>query len=184
MFLHSGISQLSLNPSISIRVYKTVVILKALYGSELWSSMTPADFGKLEHSHRFCLKHMQGLPRRTPTNITLSAINVVPMETVIDKKTELFDNCVTFHAHIYMAKRVFNIRLTHFQHLDNQSLGFIPDINRILTKQNDYFGLLLAISPCLSPLTRDMLMWVFPSLVIGLDRFIRHVSLFIKVWLI
>jgi len=33
-----------------------------------------------------------------------------------------------------MAKRVFNIRLTHFQHLDNQSLGFIPDINIILTK--------------------------------------------------
>jgi len=35
---------------------------------------------------------------------------------------------------IYMAKRVFNVRLTHFQHLDNQSLGFIPDINRVLTK--------------------------------------------------
>jgi len=30
----------------------------------------------------------------------------------------------------YMAEHVFNIRLTHFQHLDNQSLGFIPDINR------------------------------------------------------
>jgi len=29
---------------------------------------------------------------------------------------------------------VFNIRLTHFQHLDSQSHGFIPDINRILTK--------------------------------------------------
>ena len=35
---------------------------------------------------------------------------------------------------MYMAKRVLNIRLTHFQHLDNQSLGFIPDINRVLTK--------------------------------------------------
>jgi len=35
---------------------------------------------------------------------------------------------------IYMAKRVLNIRLTHFQHLDNQSRGFIPDINRILIK--------------------------------------------------
>jgi len=34
----------------------------------------------------------------------------------------------------YMAKHVFNIRLTHFRHLENQSIGFIPDINRILTK--------------------------------------------------
>ena len=81
--VHSGLSPLSLNPSISI---KTVVIPKALYGSELWSSMTPADLRKLEHSHRFCLKHMQGLPRRTPTNFTLSAINAVPLETVIDHK--------------------------------------------------------------------------------------------------
>jgi len=35
VFLHSGLSPLSLNPSIAIRVYKTVVIPKALYGSEL-----------------------------------------------------------------------------------------------------------------------------------------------------
>jgi len=84
--VNSGLSPLSLNPSISIKVYKTVVIPKALYGSELWSSMTPADLRKLEHSHRFCLKHMQGLPRRTPTNFTLSAINAVPLETVIDHK--------------------------------------------------------------------------------------------------
>jgi len=86
VFLHSGPSPLSRKPSISIRVYKTVVIPKALYESELWSSMTPADLGKLEHSHRFCLKHMQDLPRRTSTNFTLSAINAVPMATVIDHK--------------------------------------------------------------------------------------------------
>jgi len=63
---------------------------KALYESELWPSMTPAVLRKLEHSHRFCLKFMQGLPWRTPTNFTLPAINAVPTETVIDhKKTEL-----------------------------------------------------------------------------------------------
>jgi len=42
---------------------------------------------------------------------------------------------------ICMTKRVFNIRLTHFQHLDNQSLGFISDINRILTKYALHHGL-------------------------------------------
>ena len=88
VFLYSGLSPLSLNPSISIRVYKTVVIPKALYGSELWSSMTPADLRKLEHSHRFCLKHMQGLLRRTSTNFTLSANNAVPTETVFDRKKQ------------------------------------------------------------------------------------------------
>ena len=113
-------------PSIAIRVYKT--------RSELWSSITPANLRKLEHSHRCCLKHMQCLSRRTPTNFTLSAINAVPMETVIDHKKLNFLGQLCNIACSYMAKRVFNIRLTHFQHLDNQSLGFIPDINRILTK--------------------------------------------------
>ena len=101
VFLHSGSSPLSLNPSISIRVYKTVVIPNTLYGSELWSSMTPASLRKLEHSLKFCLIHMQGLPRRTPTNFTLSAINAVPIETVIDHTNWTFlDTCVPFHARI------------------------------------------------------------------------------------
>ena len=94
VFLHSSLFPLSLNPSISVRVYETGVIPKALYGSEFWSSMTPADLKELEHSHRFCLKHMQGLPRRTPTNITLSAVNAVPMKTSITKNWTFLDNCV------------------------------------------------------------------------------------------
>jgi len=116
VFMHSGLSPLSLNPSIPIRVYKSVVIPKALYRSELWSSMTPADLRKLEHSHRFCLKHnfIQGLPRRTPTNFTLSAINDVPMETVIDHKKLNFLGQLCNLPCSYMAKHVFNNRLTHF----------------------------------------------------------------------
>ena len=78
--------------------------------------MTPVDFRKLEHSHRFCLKHMQGLPRRTATNFTLSAINAVPMETVIDHKINwtFLDNCVTFHAHIWL-----NVSSTSGSHISN-----------------------------------------------------------------
>ena len=112
-------TEIVFNPSIAIRVYKTVVIPKALYGSELWSSMTPADLRKLEHSHRFCPKHMQGLLRRTSTNFTLSAINAVPMETVIDHKKLNFLGQLSYLPCSYMAKRFVNIRLTHFQHLDN-----------------------------------------------------------------
>jgi len=57
-----------------------------------------------------------------------------PLETVIDHKKLNFLGQLCNLPGSYMAKHVFNIRLTHFQHLDNQSLGFIPDITRILTK--------------------------------------------------
>jgi len=56
------------------------------------------------------------------------------METVIDHKKLNLLGQLSYLPCSYMAKRFVNIRLTHFQHLDNQSLGFIPDINRILTK--------------------------------------------------
>ena len=54
----------------------------------------------------------------------------------IDDFSIKLGNCCALVSNsvMYMAKRVLNIRLTHFQHLDNQSLGFIPDINRVLTK--------------------------------------------------
>ena len=73
----------------------------------------------------FCLK--QGLSRRTPKTWKQSSIT---------KKLNFLGQPCNLPSS-YMAKRllnVFNIRLTHFQHLDNQSLGFIPDINRILTE--------------------------------------------------
>jgi len=76
VFLQSGLSPFSLNPSISIWVYKTVVIQGIVrkwvmvvndsnQGSLLLESPAPADLRKFEHSHRFCLKHMQGLSRRS-----------------------------------------------------------------------------------------------------------------------
>ena len=59
-----------------------------------------------------------------------------PWKTVINHKKLNFLGQLCNLPCLYigpMAKRVFNIRLTHFQYMNNQSLGFIPDINRILT---------------------------------------------------
>ena len=60
------------------------------------------------------------------------------METVINHQQRTLNFLVQLCnlSCSYMAKRVF--RLTHFQDLDNQSLGFIPDINRIWTKYAFY----------------------------------------------
>jgi len=131
----------SLNPSISIRVYKTFVISKALYGSELWSSLTPADLRKLEHSHRFCLKHMKGLSRQTPKNFTLSAINAVPMETVIDYKKLNFLGQLCNLPCSYMAKRVFNIRLNISNTWTTRALVLSPILAHtfLLNVLQDYF---------------------------------------------
>ncbi|KAH3876191.1 hypothetical protein DPMN_000026 [Dreissena polymorpha] len=50
------------NPNTAIKLYKTAVIPKALFGCELWNSISIADMQQLEVAHHFCLKRAQGLP--------------------------------------------------------------------------------------------------------------------------
>jgi len=52
-------------------------------------------------------------------------------QTSITKKMN-FRGQLSYLPCSYMAKRFFNIRLTHFQHVDNQSLGFIPILTEYL----------------------------------------------------
>ena len=72
-------------------IYKCIVLPKALYGCENWNNMTGSDVLIMERAHRFCIKHMQGLHRRTRTDIALSIIAIYSIESEIDfKKLILF----------------------------------------------------------------------------------------------
>ena len=48
--------------------------------------MTESDVLTMERAHRFCIKYMQGLHRRTRTDIALSMIAIYSIESVIDFK--------------------------------------------------------------------------------------------------
>ena len=64
------------NPIIIRRIYKTFVLPKALYGCELWHILLPKHIDLLEKSHKFCLKFIQSLPRRTSTYLAFSLLNI------------------------------------------------------------------------------------------------------------
>ena len=74
--VNSGIHDGGFNPITSKRIYKSVVLPKALYGCELWYSLQPKHVDMLEKSHRFCVKFMLSLPRRTSTDVALSLLNM------------------------------------------------------------------------------------------------------------
>ena len=53
--------------------------------------MTESDVLTMERAHRFCINFMQGLHRRTRTDIALSIISIYPIESEIDfRKLTLF----------------------------------------------------------------------------------------------
>ncbi len=75
-FINSGINKYGLNPLTSISIYKSVVIPRALYGSELWTDISQSDIMKIEVAHRFCLKYIQDLGLQTRTNLMYFLLNM------------------------------------------------------------------------------------------------------------
>ena len=68
--INCGIYEGGFNPITSHHLYTTVVLPKAIYGCELWNNLLPKHISLLETSHRFSIKYMQSLPKRTRDVLT------------------------------------------------------------------------------------------------------------------
>ena len=86
----SGIHDQRFNSIASRRIYKTVVLPKALYGCELRHTLLPKHIDLLEISHKFCIMFMQSLPRRTSTYLAISLLNIKSIEYDIDYRKLIF----------------------------------------------------------------------------------------------
>ena len=70
-------------PSVSIKLYTTIVLPSYLFGCELWNSLKESDIRRLEMIHRYCLKRMQGFRIRTRTDIALGMLGILDMEFLV-----------------------------------------------------------------------------------------------------
>ena len=66
------------------KIYKCIVLPKALYGCTTWYNMTESGILSFEREHRFCIKYMQGLNVRTRTDIALNIMAMYKIEPDID----------------------------------------------------------------------------------------------------
>ena len=104
---------------------------------ELWNYITGSNMLALERSHRFCVKFSQKLPPSAKNDISLFSLGVCSIESVIDyKKLQLLGQLCRLPCY-YLAKKIFVYRLIHYSGgTGRQSLGFRPDMYRLLTKYN------------------------------------------------
>ena len=105
--VNSSIHVGGFNPITSKCIYKSVVLSKALYGCELWYSLQPKHVDMLEKSHRFCVKFMQSLLRRTSTDVALSLLNMNSIEVEIDYRKLIFFGQLCNLPPQYCAKAIF-----------------------------------------------------------------------------
>ena len=124
-----------MHPLTCIKIYNSVVLPKALYGCENWFDLTESEILSLERAHRFCVKHMQSLSKRTRTDAALSLLGVFPIELEIDsRKLTLLGQMCRLNSNSWV-KNVFLNRLTSFTtHSNGRQTGLIADIFRLLGK--------------------------------------------------
>lgn len=132
--INCGLHEDGLNPITAYRIYQSVVLPKALYGSELWSGLLPNQLLQIERAHRFCIKFMQSLPRSTSTDVALGLLGAYDIETEIDRRKLLFFGQLCRLSCDLCVKDFFIHRFVHFSESEFKQLGYFPDIYRILCK--------------------------------------------------
>ena len=134
-FVHSGVFyEGTLHPITCNKIYRSVVLPKALYGCENWANLSDSERVTLERAHRFCVKHMQSLNIRTRTDVALSLLGIYPIENEIDfKKLILFGQLCRLDSSVWL-KNVFLFRLFSYMTYADRQSGFIPNIIRLLEK--------------------------------------------------
>lgn len=129
----SGLTKAWLTPLPLVRLYKTVVLPRALHGCELWNSITKEEKLILERLQRFCAKEIQGFPRLTRSDICTSMLGLGKLEHHMDKCKLLFLQRLCNLPNNLLSKQIFLFRLvSHFHH--NVTKGFIKDILEILER--------------------------------------------------
>lgn len=135
--LNIGAHKDYMNPLTSVKLYNAIVIPKALFGAELWNVLTVAQVKKLEVLHRFCIKRMQGFHRRTRSDVACGMLGCLSIESIIDKRKLIFLGSLCRLSANFTAKSVFLFSLyRHVLFPRPNSIGFVPDLLRILEKYN------------------------------------------------
>ncbi|VDI54058.1 Hypothetical predicted protein [Mytilus galloprovincialis] len=69
-----GIHPAIVNPIVCAKIIRQLCYPKALYGCELWGKLTCTETLMLERTHHYICKFIQGLPRRTRSDMCVSLL--------------------------------------------------------------------------------------------------------------
>ena len=108
---------------------KSIAISSALYGCELWHSISAVDLLGIEKLWRLCAKRRQCLPTGTRTDMALGLLGWLPLEADIDKRKLSFLQTLCSMPSENLYKELFTFRLHLFiseQYKDQY--GFLPEI--------------------------------------------------------
>ena len=129
---NAGIYEKGINPLTSYKLYKSIILPKALYGCELLNNLSVSNISVMERSHRFCLKFIQNINNATRTDVALTLLGGHCIEQDIDYRKMIFFGQLCNLPDKFLAKYIFHERLYSYCNDPNRKRGFIPDIYRLI----------------------------------------------------
>ncbi|CAG2254984.1 ACAP [Mytilus edulis] len=139
-----GVHPAILNPIVCSKFVKQVCYPKALYGCELWGKLTSTEWLMLERTQHYICKNIQGLPRRTRSDMCLPMIGWFSIESYVDEKKLYFLGRICNLPCESISFRILIRRVNDFKYNDGSysNLGFTVDIINILRKYelSSYFN--------------------------------------------
>ncbi|CAG2209444.1 unnamed protein product [Mytilus edulis] len=134
-FAIAGTGSCLLNPLTVCGLYNKIVIPAVLYGCELWNGIKPKDIRCLETFQHFIVKHIQGFPKRTRSDMCESMTNLERLPILVEKRKLMFLYKLCEMKAQSLTKQIFIYRLfQYFGDTSRKQHGFIPDVTNILSK--------------------------------------------------
>ncbi|CAG2221397.1 unnamed protein product [Mytilus edulis] len=134
-FAIAGTGSCLLNPLTVCGLYNKIVIPAVLYGCELWNGIKPKDLRCLETFQHFIVKHIQGFPKRTRSDMCESMTNLERLPILVEKRKLMFLYKLCEMKAQSLTKQIFIYRLfQYFGDTSRKQHGFIPDVTKILSK--------------------------------------------------
>ena len=130
-----GMGSQTLNPLTVTSLYSKVVVPTVLYGCEMWNNLSKKDLCNLQIFQHFVVKHIQGMHRRTRSDMCETMLDLFRLTVVVEERKFMFLQKLCQIEPNILSIQIFTFRL--FQCLlspDRKQLGFIPDTIGILQK--------------------------------------------------
>ncbi len=132
--LGAGVRPNGLNPITSKHIYNSAVLPKMLYGCELWGQIGASNMLKLERTHRFCLKLIQGFSPGVHTIAVTNLMGMTNMEAIVDRNKLLFLGGLCRLPDGAVSKDILIHKLSMKENDSNKGAGFVNDICNLLEK--------------------------------------------------
>ncbi|MES9884793.1 MAG: reverse transcriptase family protein, partial [Sedimenticola sp.] len=130
-----GVHQNGLNPRVSIKLYKSVVMSTLTYGCEVWNDLGNQDYHELNTLQHMCIKRIQNFKKLTRSDMCESMLGMQSITAEVDRRKLLFLQKLCDSHSSTISSNIFHYKLNMYR---NQRLhkmtGYIPDIHRLLNK--------------------------------------------------